>query len=152
VFAKAEISVSDRMYRRIVASTSLALLAAWLPHSSSAQQGKDPSAKDPIVGVWAMDTTRGETYVYMLTVRPNGTVGNRLLREEFEGTWKRLKSGRYIMTPGGDDDYVVLRNGHLEEWDKTGFIRSFDRVRALGDGTNSTDFAHAAKLRREAQS
>jgi hypothetical protein len=140
------------MYGGIVASISLVLLTTSLPKPSSAQQGPAPGVQDPICGVWTMDTTRGETYVYVLTVRPNGTVGNRLMREDFEGTWKRLKSGRYIMSPGGDDDYVVLRNGRLEEWDKTGFIRSFDRVRAGGDVTNGTDLAHAAKLRREAQS
>jgi hypothetical protein len=82
----------------------------------------------------------------------DGTVGNRLLHQAFEGTWRRENGGRYIMEPGGEDDYVVLRNGHLEEWDKTGFIRSFNRVHAPAGGTARSEVPRTADRKREAQS
>jgi len=130
----------------------LAFLAAvWLSKVAEAQQTSGGSASDPIIGVWIMDTSRGEKYEYVLTVRPDGTVKNRLMHEEFEGTWKRAKSGHYIMEPAGEDDYVVVRHGKLEEWDKTGFIRSFNRVKADGVSDNNTDLAREAKLKRDAQ-
>jgi hypothetical protein len=140
------------IHLRLAAHVSLLLLAIWYPSVATGQQTSSSIVTDPIVGVWTMDTMRGETYEYLLTIRADGTVRNRLMREEFEGTWKRLKNGRYIMPPGGDDDYVVLRNGTLEEWDKTGFIRSFHRVRPPVGSNKAAALAHTAKLKRAAQS
>ena len=115
-----------------------------------AQQTTTSAPQDPIVGVWALDTLSGEKMEYVITVYPNGTTKNRMLGEEFEGTWKRLKNGRYVIEPGREDDYAILRSGRLEEWDKIGFIRSLKRVSPRQTSTRPTRH-QADSAWREAQ-
>lgn len=98
------------------------------PASSVVAQRIPTTSKDPIVGVWTLDTISGEKMEYVITVYADGTTNTRMSGEDIPGTWKRFRNGRYAMEPGGEDDYVILRNGRLEEWDKTGFIRSLKRV------------------------
>lgn len=134
---------------RTVTLTALCFIRVSAPTLLAQQPTKSKAQdQDPIVGVWTLETLSGETFEYVITVYADGTTKNRTVGQEFGGTWKRLKSGRYVMEPGGDDDYVVLRNGRLEEWDRTGFIRSLKRVPRR---ETSTGGSPAVPARRAAQ-
>jgi hypothetical protein len=111
----------------LYASFVFVLPPMWFPATARAQEAQLTSV-DPLVGVWKLDSSQGENYEYVITVFPDGTTRSRLMGEEFGGAWTRLRKGRYTMSPAGENDYVRLRKGRLEQWDSSGFIRAFKRI------------------------
>jgi hypothetical protein len=111
----------------LYASFVFVLLPMWLSATAQAQEAQSASV-DPIIGVWKLDSSQGETYEYVITVFSDGSTRSRLMGEEFGGAWTRLRKGRYTMSPAGENDYVRLRKGRLEQWDLSGFIRAFNRI------------------------
>ena len=85
------------------------------------------AATDPIVGTWKRMEQYG-TFEDVRTFRSDGTVTLQIMGSKAEGTWKKA-GDRYVVEPGGSDDFTVIEDGVLETHDSDGLIARYTRVK-----------------------
>lgn len=84
-----------------------------------------------IVGCWSLELDdRAFEYTYQMS--EDGSFIGYLRTGEEKGRWKHTRNGKYILSPGLENQYFVVKDHKLLSYDELGFIRSFVKRRCPG--------------------